>query len=100
MVLDIAYRGAMPLAPSAACRVLLAEASAKGWVVEHPQIDDLFFYVDKDGQAHHIGIVSEVRPTGEVIGIAGNTSPDGKSSNGTGVFEHAIGRSVYVRLPK
>lgn len=96
MLLDIAYRGRSPLVSSAACRVLLAEAARKGWIVTEPAVDDLFFYV-KDGLAHHVGIVSELKE-GAVIGIAGNTSPAGTISNGTGVFEHAVKPQVYVRV--
>ncbi len=97
LILDIAYKGQSPLVKSAACRVLLAEAAAKGWIVDVPQKDDLFFYV-KNGVAHHCGIVSEVLNDGTVVGVAGNTSEDGTSSNGTGVFEHAIQPAIYVRL--
>lgn len=97
-LLDIAYKGKSPLAKTAACRTALAECASKGWIVEKPQRDDLFFYVHKDGIAHHVGIVSEVKPDGTVIGIAGNTSEDGTSSNGTGVYEHAIKSSIYVRI--
>jgi hypothetical protein len=38
-------------------------------------------------QGHGLGHVAIV--TGQGTSIAGNTSPDGKSRNGTGVFEHA-----------
>lgn len=98
LILDIAYRGQSPLGASASTRVLLKEAAARGWIVERPKADDLFFYVHKDGTPHHIGIVTEV--SGDVVtGIAGNTSPDGTLSNGTGVFEHPIKASVFVRIP-
>jgi hypothetical protein len=102
MVLDIAYRGLCPLKRSASCQALLDQANTRGWVVAGaPQPDDLFFYTDDAGHAHHVGIVTGVNAT-EVTGIAGNTSEDGKSVNGTGVFEHLIGgpHVVYVRLPK
>jgi hypothetical protein len=98
LVLDIAYRGKSPIGKSAACQVLLDRARAKGFVVSgEPQPEDLFFYVNAAGRAHHVGIVTSVHP---LVGIAGNTSPDGASSNGTGVFEHAISARVFVRLPK
>lgn len=99
LLLDVAYRGRSPLAKSAACRVLLAEAARKGWIVTEPQVDDLFFYV-KDGVAHHVGICSGVEP---LVGIAGNTNETGESSNGTGVFEHELktsSRIVFVRAPR
>lgn len=99
-VLEVAYFGNSPLVRSAACQVLLDYARSKGFVVpegQPPAIDDLFFYVNDAGHAHHIGIVTGLSP---LTGIAGNTSEDGQSSNGTGVFEHAITAHVFVRLPE
>ena len=99
VVEDIAYHGKSPSIRTGSCMVKLKEAKAKGWVVTTPQVDDLYFYVNPAGHAHHIGIVTAVSPA--LTGIAGNTSPDGKSSNGIGVFEHGISsKSVFVRLPK
>lgn len=106
LVLDIAYRGHSPLPKNGVCFYLLLEARRKGWVVGTPQVDDLFFYVGTPGNdqsAHHIGIVTQV-PAFQLAGIAGNTSADGLSSNGDGVYEHALNvapdKIVYVRLPK
>jgi len=96
LILDIAYHGKPPLVRSASTQVLLAEAAAKGWIVDRAEVDDLYFYV-KNGVPHHVGICSNITPSG-VEGISGNTSPDGSSSNGTGVFEHAIGPAVFVRV--
>lgn len=79
---------------------MLADAHAKGYVVTQPQPDDLFFFVNSAGTPHHTGIVIGIAP---LTGIAGNTSPTGQSSNGTGVFEHELNvnplRIVFVRLP-
>jgi hypothetical protein len=100
LVLDIAYRSLTPLVRSASCQVLLDDARRHGFVLPAgtpPAVDDLFFYVNDEGHAHHVGIVTGVSP---LTGIAGNTSEDGRSSNGTGVFEHPINASVFVRLPK
>lgn len=106
LVLDITYRGISPLRRTASCDNLLAEATRKGFVAladGKPQVDDLFFYVRTApgvSDAHHVGIVTEVTAAG-VVGIAGNTSADGRSSNGTGVFEHTIAPgAVFVRLPR
>ena len=96
-LLSILYQGASPLKKTAACAILLAEARAKNYEVTTPEEGDLFFYVNAVGHAHHIGVVTGVNP---LRGIAGNTSEDGKSSNGTGVFEHEINAHVFVRLPK
>lgn len=99
LVCDVAYRGKSPIKASAASHVRMSDGIAKGYQVTDPMVDDLFYYVDANGHAHHEGIVMGVNP---LTGIAGNTSPDGLSSNGTGVFEHAISavRTVFVRLPQ
>jgi hypothetical protein len=101
LVLDIAYHGKPPLTRSGMCSDLLAQASRHGWVVTDPQPDDLYFYVTDAGHAHHIGVVTASTP---LTGIAGNTSVDGQSSNGIGVFEHVLNVTpthiVFVRLPK
>jgi hypothetical protein len=81
---------------------MLAVARAKGYVVNTPQVDDLYFFIDPvSGIPHHVGIVTESTP---LTGIAGNTSEDGLSANGTGMFEHAVTVSptkiVFARLPK
>lgn len=96
-VLDVAYLGKSPLTKTASCHLMLAHALTMEWITHTPQVDDLFFYLTDDGVAHHVGVVSGVAP---LIGIAGNTSADGQSVNGVGVFEHAIKASTFVRLPK
>ncbi len=98
LVLDIAYKGKSPGLKSASTIAQLNYAKQKGWVVKTPQVDDVFFYVRDDGTPHHTGFVSGLTP---LTGIAGNTSEDGASSNGTGVFEHAINPAicVFVRYP-
>lgn len=96
----IAYKGKSPAFRSASTIAQLNYARQKGWVVQTPRVDDLFFYVRDDGTPHHTGIVTTLAP---LSGIAGNTSEDGRSSNGTGVFEHALDvplrHLVFVRLP-
>jgi hypothetical protein len=98
-VLSITYQGKSPLTKTASCATMLAEARAKGFEVKLPLPGDLFFYLDATGHAHHVGIVTaSAKP---LIGIAGNTSGDGTSDNGDGVYEHAVSttRNAYVRLP-
>lgn len=110
-VFDIAYSGQCPLLRSGSCHAVLADARRKGWEVVEPQPGDLYFYLNGD-HAHHVGILTPprdpvidgVRVQGEMLGrlsgIAGNTSEDGKSSNGDGVYEHEIaGRMAFVRVP-
>ncbi len=100
VVLDIAYHGKAPLFLTGSTRAMLTEAKANGYVVTDPLPEDLYFFVNASGSPHHVGIVSVADP---LTGIAGNTSPDGLSSNGTGAFEHVlsppIGSVVFVRLP-
>ena len=102
-VLDIAYMGKPPLRKTGSTQEMLSEAKVKGFFTTTPRADDLFFFVREDGTPHHVGIVTDVDSPGlSFIGIAGNTSDDGTSSNGTGVFEHAITLTngvVFVRLP-
>lgn len=79
------------------CQTKLDYCRAHSLVVPTPAVDDLYFYVNANGHAHHIGVVSGLSP---LTGIAGNTSEDGASSNGDGVWEHAINPAscVFARL--
>ena len=103
MVLDIAYQGNCPMPRTGSTQLQLSQAIAKGWVVETPQINDLFYRVHPSTKTpHHVGFVTRVYP--DRIGtIAGNTSDDGLSSNGDGVHEHDVRMDtktlVFVRLP-
>lgn len=104
LVLEIAYMGDPPLHGTGSTKTLLAQATTKGYRLPEgtpPQPEDLYFFVSlPEGIPHHVGIVTGVNP---LTGIAGNTSPDGKSANGTGVFEHALHETpnlVLVRLPR
>ncbi len=101
VVENVAYKGHAPLPRSGVCQVKLDYAKKKGWVVAEPQVDDVFFYVNDAGHAHHTGVVTAPYPA--LAGIAGNTSEDGTSDNGTGVFEHPLNVArahiVFVRLP-
>lgn len=100
-LLSIAYQGASPLLKTGSCAAMLAESRIKGYALAEgtaPLPGDLFFYLTATGHAHHVGIVTSASP---LTGIAGNTSPDGLSDNGTGVYEHGIGSAglAFVRLP-
>lgn len=103
LVEEVAYKGHNKTPRSGATNVKLAFCKKQGWIVKTPQVDDIFFYVYADtGLAHHIGIVTGVA-NGKITAIAGNTSENGKSDNGTGVFEHTISAgptTVFARLPK
>lgn len=100
-VLDISFGGKNlnPLVRSGAVQDIYNQAKRNGWMIENPMKDDLYIYVDSNDHAHHIGIFTE-----NWNGIAGNTSEDGKSSNGTGVFEHELTRDSagikFIRYPR
>ncbi len=93
-VLDIVTKGRAPLPRTGSAEVMRAATS--GWAVSDPQPGDLFFYVNAEGRAHHVGIVTGTNP---LMGIAWNTSEAGSSVNGDGVHEHEIHASVFARLP-
>lgn len=106
LVLWICYQGPAPLPRTGSCDVAYTVAKQSGWLVDEPEPNDIFFRVRPagsvpDGDAHHVGIVTASFPD-RIGSIAGNTSEDGKSSNGTGVFEHDLARAPslrYARLP-
>lgn len=101
MVLDLAFSGNAPVPREGSCQTIYELAQAKGWVTNTPATGDLFLYVDANDHAHHIGIVTSVDPvTSLLTGIAGNTSPDGKSSNGDGVYERPIRARVFIGYPR
>ncbi len=87
MVLDICFEGDAPIPRLQACQDVYNMAKAKNWLTNNPVKNDIFLYVDDNNHAHHIGIVTE--DAGH-IGIAGNTSEDGTSSNGDRVAEHSL----------
>lgn len=100
-VLWVAYQGPAPLPRTGSCDVAYTTAKQLGYVTKTPQPNDVFFRVDSEGHAHHTGLVTQTYPD-RVGTIAGNTSEDGLSSNGTGVFEHDSALSpslVFVHLP-
>jgi hypothetical protein len=85
MVLDICFQGNSPIPRLRAVQDIYNLATKNGWMTDNPQKDDLYIYVDVVNHAHHVGIFTE-----NWNGIAGNTSVDGTSSNGSGVFEHSL----------
>ena len=99
MVLDICFEGNAPIPRVGACQTVYDLAKKNGWLVSAPVKDDIFLYVNDADHAHHIGIVTE---NGQ--GIAGNTSADGKSSNGDRVAEHGLSTNPanvkYIHYPR
>lgn len=98
MCVDLFTGGRAPIAREQVCHDLLTIATRRGWLVPEPQIDDIALSVDANGHAYHVGIVTNVSP---LTTIAGNTSEDGRSANGVGVFEHEVSShgKRFVRLP-
>lgn len=97
LILDICFKGNSPIPRGSVCQVVYDLAKKNGWVTTTPQVDDLFLYVNDNDHAHHIGIVTSTSP---LTGIAGNTSKDGTSSNGDGVYEHGINAHVFVHYSR
>lgn len=101
MVLDICFEGNAPIPRLGACQDVYNLAKAKGWLTTKPVKDDVYLYVNDQDHAHHIGIITV---DGGGIGIAGNTSEDGVSSNGDRVAEHGISTNPtkikYVHYPR
>jgi hypothetical protein len=97
MVLDLCFQGDAPIPRGGSCQAIYDLANAKGWVSNVPAPGDLFLYVNAADHAHHVGIVTTTDP---LTGIAGNTSSDGTSSNGDGVYEHGFQARVFVKYPR
>lgn len=98
LVLDIEFKGACPIPRLGLCQDVLDLARRNGWVIDEPEVGCLVISINADGHAHHIGFCTVLEP---FTVIAGNTSKDGKSSNGDGVYEHPVSRElkVFVRVP-
>lgn len=104
MMLDIHFQGQSPIPRTASCDEILELALAKGWVSDTPHIGDLYLFVKLPRDAHHCGIVTDVNTTG-FLGLSGNTSADGLSSNGDRVAERwqqirPGGQTIFIRYPR
>lgn len=101
MILDICFQGSPPIGRLRACQDIYNLAIKNDWLTTAPVKDDLYLYVNDANHAYHIGIVTV---DGASIGIAGNTSADGTSSNGDRVAEHGISTNPkyvkYVNYPR
>lgn len=94
---DVCTKGHVRVKRTASTNDMLTQCKARKQIVKTPQVDDLVFTVHPFGFAHHVGIVTSINP---LTSIAGNTSEDGTSDNGTGVYEHTISwkNKVFARL--
>jgi len=80
----------LPTPPgSAACTNWKSWAKSKGYWSSKPVLGAAVIYSDKNGKAHHIGIVSAVLPGGKITTIEGNTGGGSFNRNGCGVFSKA-----------
>ena len=59
-----------------------------GWEIQSPEYGCVIISVDANRHGHHIALCTLTMPG--LQAIAGNTSEDGSSDNGTGCFEHII----------
>lgn len=87
MILDIWFDLNAPVPRAQACQDVWLICKQRSFTTTAPQPGDLFFYLDVHGHAHHMGFVMVVSP---MTGAAGNTSSDGRSSNGDGFYEHEL----------
>lgn len=95
LVLDLVYQGKSPIPRQGGVQAIRELAESNGWITDSPGVGDLFLYVNAADHAHHIGFVTALNP---LTGISGNTSRDGTSSNGDGVYEHGISARVFIHL--
>lgn len=104
MVLDLYYGGKSPMPRHGSCDVLLALARHQGWIVEHPLPGDLWFRLADPTDAVHVGFVTAPIRDGKFGQISGNTSEDGLSNNGNGVYErdvkYAPEKIAFAHLPE
>lgn len=92
MALDMYFRGFLskkesPIPRTGSCDEIYKLAKEKKWLTETPKVGNLYLFMNGE-DAHHVGMVMAILENGRFMGGAGNTSEDGKSSNGTGWFEH------------
>ena len=102
LVLNIVYFGNSPLKKSASCDVLLQQCREQGLIIPEPEPGCLVFSMASPNDAHHIAICTGADSNHPNLdAIAGNTSRDGKSNNGDGVYEHDVTRDgkVFARMP-
>ena len=82
----------------ASCDNWMSWGKQKGYWSSTPKIGAAVLY-GKPSDAHHIGIVAAVTPTGGVITIEGNTGGGGFSRNGCGVFQKVPKRYLGFVIP-
>ena len=97
LVLDLFFQGASPIPRQGGAQDIRALCTANGWMTDTPSPGDLYFYVDANDHAHHVGLLTSLDP---LMGISGNTSADGTSDNGDRVAEHSITATHFAAYPR
>ena len=82
----------------ASCDNWMSWGKQKGYWSSTPKIGAAVLY-GSTSDAHHIGIVAAITPTGGVITIEGNTGGGGFSRNGCGVFQKVPKRYLGFVVP-
>lgn len=110
LVLDLYFEFQCPFPRTASTDVTLKYARDNDIIVDEPEEGDLILSLNSSTDAHHIAIyTSGWAPQSDgsyrMVTIAGNTSEDGKSSNGDRVAEHEVrfasrDKFAVVRVPK
>ena len=106
MVLDLYHAGKSPVPRHGACDVILALCATNGWMVraEEMREGDIWFRLADPTDAVHIGFTTTPVKDGVFGQISGNTSEDGLSNNGNGVYERPVkyvpGKVAFARLPE
>lgn len=104
MVLDLYYEGKSPIPRHGSCDVVLALCMHERRMTDTPLPGDLWFRLRDPTDAVHIGFVTTPIRDGAFGQISGNTSEDGLSNNGNGVYERSVkyvpGKVAFARLPE
>lgn len=106
MIWDVWFQGASPIDRTASCDMILEQARKKNMLTTTPSVGDLALRLNNPNDAHHVLIVTDVSRWNQKIltMISGNTSADGKSSNGDRVAERDdtitdLSKIIFVHAP-
>lgn len=104
MICDLYYGGKAPLPRTGSCDEMLAICVTDGRMTDTPLPGDIYFRLADPTNAIHVGFVCSPLRENRFVQLSGNTSEDGLSREGTGVFERDIpyvaGKIVFARLPE
>lgn len=96
--LDRVTKGRAPIPRGISTEEMRIIAVQRDWVIPVPELACGVLSLNELGHAHHIALCTEVV---HFQTIAGNTSADGESVKGVGVFEHpaSVAGKVFFRIP-